>query len=52
MQAGTYRRVDQDVEQVHCNGNNRVGRRGSSGTYFVVFKRETRTLTEKVVIHR
>jgi hypothetical protein len=45
-------RVDQGVEQVHWHGDNQAGRRVSPGTYFVVFKGEARTLTEKVVIQR
>jgi len=44
--------VDQGVGQVHWHGDNRAGRRVSPGTYFVVFRGETRTLTEKVVIQR
>jgi flagellar hook assembly protein FlgD len=45
-------RVDQGVEQLHWQGDNRAGRRVSPGTYFMVFKGETRTLTETVVIQR
>lgn len=45
-------RVEQGVGQVHWQGDNQAGRRVSAGTYFVVFRSETRTLTEKVVIQR
>ena len=43
-------RVDQGVGQVDWQGDNQTGRMVSPGTYFVVFRGETRTLTEKVVI--
>jgi flagellar hook assembly protein FlgD len=45
-------RVDGGVEQLNWQGYNRAGRRVSPGTYFVVFKGETRTLAEKVIIQR
>jgi hypothetical protein len=45
-------RMDEGVQRVYWRGDNRNGRRVSPGTYFVVFKGETRTLTEKVVIQR
>lgn len=45
-------RVDQGVERLNWQGDNQAGRRVSPGTYFVVYKGETRTLTEKVVIQR
>lgn len=45
-------RVDEGVERAHWQGDNQSGHRVSPGTYFVVFKGETRTLTEKVIIQR
>ena len=45
-------RVEEGVEQVYWQGLNQGGRRVSPGTYFVVFRGETRTLTEKVIIQR
>jgi hypothetical protein len=45
-------RVDEGIERLHWQGENQTGRSVSPGTYFVVFRGETRTLTEKVVIQR
>jgi hypothetical protein len=45
-------RVDEGVEQLYWKGLNRSGKLVSPGTYFVVFRGETRTLTEKVIIQR
>lgn len=45
-------RMDEGVQLVHWRGDNQAGRRVSPGNYFVVFRGETRTLTQKVVIQR
>jgi hypothetical protein len=45
-------RVDRGVAQLYWQTDNQAGRRVSPGTYFVVFRGETRTLTEKIVIQR
>lgn len=45
-------RMGQGVERMHWRGDNTSGHRVSPGTYFVVFRGETRTLAEKVIIQR
>ncbi len=45
-------RVDEGVERVYWQGDNQSGNSVSPGAYFVVFRGETRTATEKVVIQR
>jgi len=45
-------RVDEGIERLQWQGENQSGCSVSPGTYFVVFRAETRTLTEKVVIQR
>jgi hypothetical protein len=45
-------RMEGGVGQLYWQGDNSVGRRVSPGTYFVVFRAETGTLTEKMIIQR
>jgi hypothetical protein len=45
-------RVNQGVSRIEWQGDNMAGRRVSAGTYFVVFRGESKTLTEKVIIQR
>jgi hypothetical protein len=44
--------MDEGIERITWRGDNRSGRRVSPGTYFIVLKGGTRTLTEKVIIQR
>jgi len=45
-------RMDAGVAHAEWLGDNQAGRRVSPGTYFIVLRGETRTLTEKVVVQR